>query len=235
MFLLPYHSENCYQRHCLVSKWASRILSLLCHPLDYTVISRFFVNSGIINILVRQWAFSGRNLLNQWKPLGVYRVLCLPFIAICSLFTLYLGVFQHVMEVSSRLTVTNNLMSLFCSISKYKDPINATVIGLSSTVGVCLCVYKFIEEDKLTSNCTFFYSVTWREKWAFQIKYVKLLWEDVIIPWWKYLYWNISTCNWWIDRYKCFDNQLVIKILRPPYRPTNKNTSKKFRSILNYL
>lgn len=156
MFLLPYHSENCYQRHCLVSKWASRILSLLFHPLDCSVISGFFVNSGIINILVRQWAFSGRNLLNQWKPLGVYRAPCVPFIAICPLFALYSGVSHLVMEVSSKLTVTNNLMSSLCSISKYKDPINAIVIGLSSTVGVCLWVYEFIEECKLISNCTFF-------------------------------------------------------------------------------
>lgn len=85
----------------------------------------------------------------------MYRAPCLPFRAICSLFALYSGVSQLVREVSSRLTVTNNLMSSLCSISKYKDPINATV-GLSSTVGVCLCVYEFIKEDKLISNCTFF-------------------------------------------------------------------------------
>lgn len=156
MFLLPYHSEKCYQRHCLVSKWASRRLSLLSHPLDYSVISGFFVNSGIINILVRQWAFSGRNLLNQWKPFGVYRAPRVPFRVIRSLFAVYSGVSHLAMEVSSRLTVTNNLMSSLCSISKYKDPINATVIGLSSTVGVCLWVYEFIEECKLMYNCTFF-------------------------------------------------------------------------------
>lgn len=43
------------------------------------------------------------------------------------------------MEVSPRLTVTKTLMSSLCSISKYKDPINAT--SLSKTVGhvfVCL-------------------------------------------------------------------------------------------------
>lgn len=132
------------------------MISLRFHPLDYTVIPGFFVNSGIINILVKQLAFSGRNHLNQWKPLGVYRAPCLPFRAICSLFAPYSGVSQLVREVSSRLTVTNNLMSSLCSISKYKDPINATVVGLSSTVGVCLCVYEFIEDDKLISNCTFF-------------------------------------------------------------------------------
>lgn len=42
------------------------------------------------------------------------------------------------MEVSSRLSMTNNLMSSLCSICNYEDLINATVIGLSSTVGVCV-------------------------------------------------------------------------------------------------
>lgn len=155
MFLLPYHSEKCYQRHCLVSKWASRRLSLLSHPLDYSVISGFFVNSGIINNC-ETVSFLWEESLESVETPVVYRAPRMPFRAICCLFALYSGVSHLAMEMSSRLTVTNNLMSSLCSISKYKDPINVTVIGLSSTVGVCLWVYEFIEECKLMYNCTFF-------------------------------------------------------------------------------
>lgn len=71
-----------------------------------------------------------------------------PFIAICCLLTLYSGVFQLIMEVSPRLTVTNNLMSSLCSISKYKDPINATDIWPQQ---YCEYVCVFINSAKTTS------------------------------------------------------------------------------------
>lgn len=67
------------------------------------------------------------------------------------------------MDVSLRLTVANNLMSSFPSISKYKDLIRLQTSGFSSIVGMCLCVYKFAEEDKLISDCMIFQSVTWRK------------------------------------------------------------------------